>query len=77
MCSSDLAFYAPAKTPPAIINRLNQEIVRALNQPDVKQTLFTSGMVVAGGTPEQLGAFLKSEIAKWGKVIRDAGIRMN
>mgnify|MGYP003335937233 len=34
-------------------------------------------MVVAGGTPEQLGAFLKSEIAKWGKVIRDAGIRMN
>jgi tripartite-type tricarboxylate transporter receptor subunit TctC len=71
------AFYAPAKTPPAIINRLNQEIVRALNQPDVKQTLFTSGMVVAGGTPEQLGAFLKSEIAKWGKVIRDAGIRMN
>ena len=71
------AFYVPAKTPLAIINRLNQEITRALHQPDVKQTLFNSGMVVATGTPEQLGAFVKTEIAKWSKVIKAAGIRMN
>lgn len=71
------AFYVPARTPTAVINRLNQEITRALNQPDVKGTLFKNGMVVAAGTPEQLGTFLKSEIAKWGKVIKEAGIRLN
>ena len=69
------AIVVPAKTPATIINRLNQEIVRALNQADVKERLFNSGVAVVGSSPEELGKFIKSEIAKWGKVIKDANIR--
>lgn len=68
------AIVVPAKTPATIIHRLNQEIVRALNQADVKERLFNSGVVVVGGSPEELGKFIKSEVAKWGKVIKDADI---
>lgn len=71
------AVVVPARTPAAIVNRLNQEIVRALNEPNTKKTLFTSGVVVVGSSPEELGTFIKSSIAKWSKVIKDAGIRAN
>ena len=71
------AVLVPAKTPAAIISRLNQEIVRALNEANAKQTLFNSGVVVVGSSPEELGIFLKSSVAKWGKVIKDSGIRVN
>ena len=67
----------PARTPAAIVNRLNQEIVRALNEPNTKQTLFRSGVVVVASTPEEFGSFMKSSVAKWGKVIKEAGIRVN
>jgi tripartite-type tricarboxylate transporter receptor subunit TctC len=67
----------PARTPAAIINRLNQEIVRALNEPNTKQTLFNSGVVVVGSTPEEFGNFMKASVAKWGKVIKDSRIRVN
>jgi tripartite-type tricarboxylate transporter receptor subunit TctC len=68
--------FAPAKTPAAIINRLNREIVRALNQGDVKERLFNTGVEVVASTPAQLAATMKSEMAKYGKVIKDAGIRV-
>ena len=71
------AIVVPARTPAAIVNRLNQEIVRALNEPGTKKTLFNSGVVVVGGTPEELGAFIKSSIAKWSKVIKEAGAEVN
>jgi tripartite-type tricarboxylate transporter receptor subunit TctC len=71
------AVLVPAKTPATIINRLNQEIVRALNEANAKQTFFNSGVVVVGSSPEELGNFLNSSVAKWGKVIEDAGIRVN
>ena len=71
------AVLVPAKTPATIINRLNQEIVRALNEANAKQTLFNSGVVVVGSSPEELGIFLKSSVARWGKVIKDSGIRVN
>jgi tripartite-type tricarboxylate transporter receptor subunit TctC len=67
--------FTPAKTPEAIINQLNQEIVRILNRPDVKEKLFHSGVEAGGGSPEQLAVEVKSEIATMGKVIKDAGIR--
>jgi tripartite-type tricarboxylate transporter receptor subunit TctC len=69
------ALFAPAKTPAAIINRLNQEIVRVLNQPDTKERFFNTGAEAVGGSPEELGAKIKSEIGRMGKVIKDAGIR--
>ena len=73
--SSVLAMFTPAKTPAAIINRLNQEIVRALNRADVKDNLFNLGLEVVSGTPQQLAAKMKSDMVKWGKVIKDAGIK--
>ena len=66
--------YAPAKTPTAIITRLNQEIVRILNQPDVMERHFNLAKEVVSSSPEKAAALVKSEIAKWGKVIKDAGI---
>jgi tripartite-type tricarboxylate transporter receptor subunit TctC len=69
------AVVVPARTPVAIIRRLNSEIVRSLQQPSVKQTLFNTGVIVVGNSPEELGKFMASEIEKWGKVIKEAGIR--
>ena len=66
--------FAPIKTPATIINRLNEEIVRALNRVDVKERLFNTGVEVVGSSPEEFAATMKSEMAKWGKVIKDAGI---
>ena len=68
--------FVPAKTPRAIINRLNDEIVRFLNRADVKEKFFNAGMETAGGPPEQLFAAVKSELTRMGKVIKDAGIRI-
>jgi len=62
------------KTPPARIARLNQEIVRVLNRPDVKERHFTTGVETVGSSPETLAATMRSDIVKWGKVIKDAGI---
>jgi len=65
------------KTPRPIIDRLNTEIVRALHAPDVKQLLLTQGLEVRTSTPQEFGAYIKSEYEKWGKVIRTAGIVAN
>ena len=69
--------FAPAKTPATIINRLNQDIVRVLNRPDVKDKFLNVGIVTIGSSPEQFAAIVKSEMARMGKVIRDVGIRDN
>ena len=66
---------APAKTPATIINRLNQEIVRVLNQSDVKERFLNAGSEIFASSPEQFAATIKSETAKVGKIIKDAGIR--
>ena len=67
--------YAPAKTPTAIINRLNQEFVRVLNGADVKEKLLNSGVEAAGNSPEQFAATIKADMTTVGKLIKDAGIR--
>jgi tripartite-type tricarboxylate transporter receptor subunit TctC len=67
--------FAPAKTPVAIIDRLNQEIVRVLNRAEVKERFFNAGVETVGSTPEEFAAAIKSNVAKWGKLIKDAGIR--
>jgi len=66
---------APAKTPRVIIDRLHGEIVRALNSPDLRGKLIEAGADPVGSTPEEYTAFIKSEIAKWAKVINAAGIK--
>jgi len=66
--------FAPAGTPRALIARLNTEVVRILRDPATKKRLFGIGLETVGGPPEKLGATVKSEMARLGKVIRDAGI---
>lgn len=66
---------APARTPRAIIDKLNAQIVRILHSPDVQNRLAADGSEAVGSTPEQFGAHIKAEIAKWHKVIQDAGIK--
>jgi tripartite-type tricarboxylate transporter receptor subunit TctC len=58
-----------------VIDRLNREFTRALNSPDIKESLLKLGLESAPGTPEAFGAWMKSEYQKWGKLIREAGIR--
>lgn len=65
---------APAKTPPAVIARLNKEASAVLNMPDVKDLLFKQGLDVAPSTPEAFGAYIKSEKVQWEKVIKAAGL---
>ena len=67
--------FAPAGTPEAVINRLHQEIVRAINKPDIKEKFLNSAVEPIGSTPAALGALRKSEMTRMGKVIKDAGIR--
>lgn len=68
---------APAKTPRPIIDRLNAETTKILNMPDIKTILFNQGLDVAPGTPEQFAAYIKSERAKWAKVIKASGAKAN
>ena len=65
----------PAKTPRAIIDQLNAEVTKVLNMPDVKATLFNQGLDPAPGTPEQFGAYIRSERVKWAKVIKASGAK--
>ena len=67
--------HVPAATPRAIAGKLNTELLRTIALPDVKEKMFGLGMDVAGGTPEEFAALVKSDIAKWAKVIRNAGIK--
>ena len=60
-----------------LATELNQEIVRVLNLPDVKEKFLKAGVEVVASSPEQFAATIKSEIAKIGKVIKDAGVKTN
>ena len=65
----------PAGTPQAVITRLNGEINKVLQAPDVRERLTAQGAEVIGGTPQQFADYIKAEIPKWAKVIRDSGAR--
>lgn len=67
--------FVPAATPAAIVQRLNTEIVRYLHTPQAKEKFISVGVEAVGSTPEQLIAAMTAEMARMGKVIRDAGIR--
>jgi tripartite-type tricarboxylate transporter receptor subunit TctC len=65
---------APAGTPPAILGRLNSEVRRAMASSELRARLDAEGAIPAGGTPEEFGAFIASEIRRWGAVLKKAGI---
>jgi tripartite-type tricarboxylate transporter receptor subunit TctC len=67
---------APAGTPDAIIARLNKAAVDALRTPEVKDKLSAQGAILVGDTPEAFAAYIKSEIKKWGDVVKSAGVKV-
>ncbi len=66
---------APARTPRPIVDRLHREIVKALHSPEVERRLLTEGSEIGGGSPEAFAAYIRNEIAKWTRVVKEAGIR--
>jgi tripartite-type tricarboxylate transporter receptor subunit TctC len=74
--SSWYGFFAPAKTPPEIVRKMHADTVAALADPTTKSRLEQLGVVVVGSTPAELAAYLKSEMEKWGPVIKEAGITL-
>ena len=69
--------FAPAGTPPEIVKRLNAEIVKILNMPDVKERLVALGAEPVGDTPEQFSAYVKSEVAKWSDIVKKSGAKVD
>ena len=69
------ALVAPAGTPRDIVLQLNVEVTRLVGQPEIQQRFADLGMTIGAGTPDALDGYVKSEIAKWSKVIKDADIR--
>jgi tripartite-type tricarboxylate transporter receptor subunit TctC len=67
---------APAATPREVIARLNTEINRAVNLPDMKERFAQQGATPASGTPEDFAAWIRAEIAKWGKVVKASGAKV-
>ena len=75
--SSWYGVLAPAKTSQAILERLNAEVNKALGAPEVRESLAGEGGEVLGGTPQQFADFLRAEQAKWSKVVREAGVKLD
>lgn len=69
--------FAAANTPAPIVQKLNAEFIKAMAQPDAKQRIEGYGYQIVGSTPAQLDAHVKSEIARWGKVVKDSGAQAN
>jgi len=69
------ALLAPAKTPPAVVAKLNKAVNDALNDPEVHDKLVKTGATPVGGTPESLGTFMKAEYDKWGRVVQENNIK--
>ena len=67
--------FVPAGTPRPVIDVLHRELVRAYNAPEIKAQVEATGSYVAADTPEEFAAFIRAEVAKWGKVGRAAGIK--
>ena len=68
-------FLTTGGTPKATVERLNKEIVRAVNLPDVKDAFIARGLLPVGNSPGEFDAFIRNEMAKWSKIIKEAGIK--
>ena len=68
---------APAKIPPAIIKKLNLEIAKALKDPEIRTRFSKDGLEIVGGSPEDFSIYIKTEVDKWGKVVRESNIKID
>jgi len=71
------AVLAPAKTPPEIIQKLNSEIAIVLSDPELQKRLSQDGIEIIGSSAEDFSIYIKNEVAKWAKVVRDANIKLD
>jgi tripartite-type tricarboxylate transporter receptor subunit TctC len=75
--TSTTGIWAPAKTSEAIIKRLSQELIRVFNQQDVKEKYANAGIETVGNSSEQFAAFIRADTARWTKVIKESGIKLD
>ena len=71
-----LGLFAPVGTPPAIVAKLNAEVNNVLQMPDVKEKIANGGAMAVGGTSEDFAAFVKADYAKWGKIVKESGVKL-
>ena len=77
VAENSYGFYAPAGTPRVIVMKVNEEIVKSLKQAEVKERFQGLGTEVIGTTPEELGDYVRKELAKWSKTAKEAGARLD
>jgi len=75
--STWFAFFAPAGTPRTIVDKIAGDMRRVLTQPDMQQRLAAIGVDVKASSPDELAAFQRTELAKWGKIIKDSGAKVD
>ncbi len=75
--STWFAFFAPAGTPREIVDKIAGDMRRVLAQPDMQQRLAAIGVDIKASTPDELAAFQRAELAKWGKIIKDSGAKVD
>ena len=71
-----LALLAPAGTPPEIVQKLNGEIAKLMAAPETSKALFDAGVEPSLSTPQEMGSYLVQELERWGKVVKDAGVKL-
>ena len=71
-----MGLLAPAGTPTPVVQKLNQEVAKALADPELNRKLGELAIQLAGSTPEELGQFIRSEHDKWGKLIKDVKLNL-
>jgi len=71
-----LGLFAPVGTPPAIVAKLNAEVNKVLQMPDVREKIANGGATAVGGTSEEFAAFVKQDYAKWGKIVKESGVKL-
>ena len=76
VATSWYGFHAPAGTPKPIVDKINAEIVKALKTPEMRERFASIGADTVSMTPAEFGAFVEAEVAKWGKVIRAIGVKV-
>jgi tripartite-type tricarboxylate transporter receptor subunit TctC len=72
-----IAFFAPAGTPRPMVDKLNVEVDRILRLPDIKERLAVLAFDYTPNTPQQFAEYVRKEVAKWGKVVKDSGARVD
>ena len=70
------AIFAPAHTPPEIVSRLNAEIVKAVENPDLRERLTQLGATPVGSSPQELAAYVRAELDRWGRAVKAANLKL-